>query len=1159
MKSQNTIFKWIAIPILLTVLFSSVLISPSVSAQDELPATPTSEPTEEPVVDDFPEPTPQTPLEETESFQAFSALAVATPSLPDADCSDGRCVFYVKASTDDAGIHPSCGFSTSINEVYMGQCTNGQSIVSGFRFPNVNIPAGTVIQNAYIEFTVDGPYTDDLNVIFYGQASGNASTFSNFSRPNSRPVTTASVLWHIPSTEPWSLDQIKDSPSLTPIVQEIINRPDWVSGNAIALILRNVGPSSGVNKHRRVIGYDRFTSTYGAANAARLVIELEYKCDDYEGDLSPIAQAVFNASEGNQNFCLNKFENLTFIEDATSGRGAFEEFAELISEANYEVDFTTMIWDQDKLFSDGAGKIMLQGVKELYDQVVDDITGKYSNGVTVRILLGLQYYILNGGEDQRVNVIKTLYELGVPLEDSTFKWKIEVATYNESSLTDTIPTKGIHSHVKMLIVDGKEMIASGYNVQNSYVGDNPKTDTGIHVSGPIAQNALSVFDELWTASRICNGIIYLPETQQTNCSSESENIIEHLPDVTTISITGTDNVFSLYRDNDEKSADEAIEAALSASTQEVLIIQNRFFENAPPFINILTGNLYNRPDQQPATFFSYDEDDGEMIYTKGVLAALNNGADINIILSGTEKNFNTASLMNLMRLMKMEGISLQSGQKFCAKLAPSSLHTKALSLDSEFVIVGSQNFDFSAFGNIGDNINGGFDLAEYNLGVDDSTATDSGVTATFKSYFDRELGRSENIKFVFPALAQNEDWENIINCDENQNLRSFAVQVSPQTVQAVISQAEPGSYIILTPGHYSESVIVDKPLTIYSLEPSLVNIEPPAGQPAFQVQSDNVTITDLTISNSTTYGIIVQNDSVNDFENIYMSNILFKNNNLGGVLFSSMANDIYYILENNTFVGGKSGVSIDIENTLSKLSIVRNNLFSGQAIAPIKTIVANDGGVEYSHNLFTLCSPTPDCQLSWYFGNLHSTSSAHDNLFNLDPKFMDIGNDDFSLSLNSPILEAGDNTIIDGLLVSEEYMLPVTTIGAFETASVSTRPLPPIDDVPDLSGLVNQNSLINTNLHYFISASQDEDWFRFYINSTSSPQIHLNSLPANYNLYIYNSAGQLIGSSTKDKKSAEVVKLNNLPLGYYYIRVVGVNGVSDIINSYQLRINVPGH
>ncbi len=248
------------------ILFSLALLS-GASAQEP---TPTPGPT-------FP---PPTPVPTEEGGQIFGLTVASTPEPPDPDCSDGRCVFWVSSGSDDAGLVPpyppvgSCNYSTIDREVYFGECPDGEGIVSGFRFPNVTVPQGAQIAEAYLEFTVDGPYTDELTVAFYGEDSGNAQPFSVFSRPEDRPLTEASVTWHIPFDDRWELGQIRTSPDLTSIVQEIVNRPDWVAGNALAIVVKNAGPASGQWRHRRVIGYERPVWYPGPENAARLIIRL---------------------------------------------------------------------------------------------------------------------------------------------------------------------------------------------------------------------------------------------------------------------------------------------------------------------------------------------------------------------------------------------------------------------------------------------------------------------------------------------------------------------------------------------------------------------------------------------------------------------------------------------------------------------------------------------------------------------------------------------------------------------------------------------------------------------------------------------------------------------------------------------------------------------
>jgi hypothetical protein len=59
------------------------------------------------------------------------------------------------SGSDDAGIRMDCIYRLDGNEIYFGRCNDGSSIVSGFRFQNVQIPPGAIISEAHLDFTVD--------------------------------------------------------------------------------------------------------------------------------------------------------------------------------------------------------------------------------------------------------------------------------------------------------------------------------------------------------------------------------------------------------------------------------------------------------------------------------------------------------------------------------------------------------------------------------------------------------------------------------------------------------------------------------------------------------------------------------------------------------------------------------------------------------------------------------------------------------------------------------------------------------------------------------------------------------------------------------------------------------------------------------------------
>ena len=113
----------------------------------------------------------------------------------------------------------------------------------GLRFAGLDIPQGVTITNAYVQFTVDETDGGAASRTIHGQDAATAAAFSETHFDiTARPTTPASVAWAPPA---WNdvgeagLDQ--RTPDLTAIVQEIVARPDWQSGNALALVLSGTG------------------------------------------------------------------------------------------------------------------------------------------------------------------------------------------------------------------------------------------------------------------------------------------------------------------------------------------------------------------------------------------------------------------------------------------------------------------------------------------------------------------------------------------------------------------------------------------------------------------------------------------------------------------------------------------------------------------------------------------------------------------------------------------------------------------------------------------------------------------------------------------------------------------------------------------------------
>jgi len=181
----------------------------------------------------------------------------------------------VAQSSDDAEERVSDGamyLTSSDLELTNDAAYRGQQVV-GVRFQNVAVPQGATITDAYIEFVTDETNSEATSLVFYGQAADDAPTFTSADYDISSQVkTAASVAWdNVPAWD--TVGETHQTPDLSSIVQEIVNRSGWSAGNALALIITGSG-------HRTAHSYD-----WGSNAAPRLHVAY-LTCDsvDFNGD-----------------------------------------------------------------------------------------------------------------------------------------------------------------------------------------------------------------------------------------------------------------------------------------------------------------------------------------------------------------------------------------------------------------------------------------------------------------------------------------------------------------------------------------------------------------------------------------------------------------------------------------------------------------------------------------------------------------------------------------------------------------------------------------------------------------------------------------------------------------------------------------------------------
>lgn len=148
----------------------------------------------------------------------------------------------IAQGADDAVESSSGSVALGGHKLKLGGEEGSQPVV-GLRFCDLPIPRGAAIKNAAVQFTVEDDSDDPTELQIWGEASDHAEIFqSKDKNVSSRANTTQAVSW---KPAPWPVEGESGpphrTPELAPIIEEIVNRPGWKPGNALALVIRGQG------------------------------------------------------------------------------------------------------------------------------------------------------------------------------------------------------------------------------------------------------------------------------------------------------------------------------------------------------------------------------------------------------------------------------------------------------------------------------------------------------------------------------------------------------------------------------------------------------------------------------------------------------------------------------------------------------------------------------------------------------------------------------------------------------------------------------------------------------------------------------------------------------------------------------------------------------
>ncbi|MEM7246682.1 MAG: PKD domain-containing protein [Acidobacteriota bacterium] len=117
---------------------------------------------------------------------------------------------------------------------------DGEAQAVGLRFVGLYIPQGATVTSAYLEFVVDEADTAPTDVVIRAQAADDAPVFNTLPGDlTSRSLTSAMSPWSIP---PWeTIGSVERSPDVSSVVQEVVDRDGWASGNSLAFVITGTG------------------------------------------------------------------------------------------------------------------------------------------------------------------------------------------------------------------------------------------------------------------------------------------------------------------------------------------------------------------------------------------------------------------------------------------------------------------------------------------------------------------------------------------------------------------------------------------------------------------------------------------------------------------------------------------------------------------------------------------------------------------------------------------------------------------------------------------------------------------------------------------------------------------------------------------------------
>ncbi len=408
--------------------------------------------------------------------------------------------------------------------------------------------------------------------------------------------------------------------------------------------------------------------------------------------------------------CGNAFGGLLHFPNDDSGRsgqrpdpmGGFATVAREIRAARREVLLANMLWDDGP---QAPGALLAHAIADLRREVAAH-PEHFPQGLTVRLMFGnsLRLDSLLDPTSSVYSAARHLRQAGVPLgDDPVAGFRLELANY-----TYARP----HSHLKLLVIDGEQVTAGGFNISWFHVpastpGGLDLTDLALTLRGPVARQAVAAFRDSWRLSR---QLSCRPgagaATLRRDCALDrpTHDILlgpDSAPSVRN-SVPGTSRAYGLYTRNGYTDQDAALPALFSAAHSSIDLMQAQVSGTLRCSLSLLVPGGCPYPQQALPVWRSI------------VGAIERRGVTVRLILD-YDPLLRAEPLALLAGIRAhLQPLGLQDHLQVRWSGTAGGMHTKAALVDGAMLTVGSHNLHFSSFGNSG--------LNEFTLATSDPQA-----------------------------------------------------------------------------------------------------------------------------------------------------------------------------------------------------------------------------------------------------------------------------------------------------------------------------------------------------------------------------------------------------------------------------------------------------